>query len=91
MMLKIPNETFLWFTRYHNIYIGYDNSEVVAVFLFFMEQLAKPKCQIYLHHVILVLLMCHVFIFLLGHLHFFEHFIFIFMENLFLDHPITRC
>ena len=32
--------------------------------------------------------MCQVFIFLLGHLHFFVHFFFTFMENLFMVHPI---
>ena len=37
---------------------------------------------------ILVLFMYQVFIFLLGHLHFFVHFFFTFMENLFMDHPI---
>jgi len=29
-----------------------------------------------------------IFIFLLGHLHFFLHFFFTFMENLFKKHPI---
>ena len=33
--------------------------------------------------------MHQVFIFLLNHLHFFVHFSFTFMENLFMDHPIS--
>ena len=32
------------------MYIGYGNSQVVAVFTFFMEQLVKPKRLIFLHH-----------------------------------------
>jgi len=31
-----------------------------------------------------------IFIFLLGHLHFFLHFFFTFMENLFKKHPIPK-
>ena len=37
---------------YRNMYMGYDNSEVVAFFKFFMEQLVKPKCRFYLHDVL---------------------------------------
>ena len=36
----------------------------------------------------MLLYLCQVFIFLLGHLHFFLHFFFAFMENLFKKHPI---
>ena len=36
----------------------------------------------------MLLSLCQIFIFLLGHLHFFLHFFFSFMENLFKKHPI---
>ena len=36
----------------------------------------------------LLLYLYQIFIFLLGHLHFFLHFFFTFMENLFKKHPI---
>ena len=35
-----------------------------------------------------MLYLCQIFILLLGHLHFFVHFFFSFMENLFMEHPI---
>ena len=40
---------------------------------------------------ILLLYMYQVFIFLQDHLHFFLHFFFTFMEQLFLDDPILHC
>ena len=36
------------------MYIGYDNSQVVAVLAFFIEPVVKPKCLVYLHHIIFV-------------------------------------
>ena len=36
----------------------------------------------------MLLYLCQIFIFLLGHLQFFLHFFFTFMENLFKKHPI---
>ena len=38
---------------YHHMYIGYDNSWVAAVLAFFTGQVVKPKCLVYLHHVLL--------------------------------------
>ena len=38
----------------------------------------------------LLLYLYQIFIFLLGHLHFFLHFFFLFMKNLFKKHPISK-
>ena len=37
---------------FYHLYIGYDRLRVVAVFAFSIEQVVKPKCLIYLHHIL---------------------------------------
>ena len=46
-------------------------------------------CSFAKTNTILVFFMYQVFIFLLSHLHYFVHFLFSFVENLFMDHPIS--